>query len=292
MRRTFLNRASVFLVLACALAWVSPCFGWGADGHRIVAFIATARLTPQAKEDVKALLGNATLVDVASWPDQIRQERPETGPWHYVDIPVNAASYDAARDGKDGNNVIDAIDKFEKVLGDPSAPLAKRAEALKFVVHFCGDIHQPLHCAERDHDKGGNARLVFFLDRQMAVNLHACWDSWILLDSKGTTSDSVYAGALSARISQAQAAEWVKSTPVDWANESHQLAVDVVYKNVPEGGPPPKLGRDYVNAAKPVIDQQLEKGGVRLADVLNRVLAEPIVAPPATEAAPASAPAP
>jgi hypothetical protein len=285
MRRTFLYRASAFLVLA--LASTVPCFGWGADGHRIVAFIATARLAPQAKEDVKALLGNATLVDVASWPDQIRQDRPETGPWHYVNIPVDATGYDAARDGKNGNNVIDAINKFEKVLGDPTAPLPERAEALKFVVHFCGDIHQPLHCADRDHDKGGNARLVFFLDRPMAVNLHACWDSWILLDSKGsTTSDSVYAGALNARISQAQADQWVKSTPLDWANESHQLAVDVVYKNVPEGGPPPKLTRDYVNAAKPVVDQQLEKAGVRLADVLNRVLAAPITPAAAVTTAP------
>lgn len=86
----------------------------------------------------------------------MRRERPNTAPWHYVDIPVNAHTFDRKRDGRDGNNVIDAIDKQAKILADTTATKGTRAEALKFLVHFVGDIHQPLHCADRNGDKGGN----------------------------------------------------------------------------------------------------------------------------------------
>jgi hypothetical protein len=266
-------------LIGLVLGFAAPCWAWGPEGHRIVAYIATARLTPQARDAVKSLLGDATMADIASWPDEIRKDRPESGPWHYVDIPVDAAAYDATRDGRNGDNVIDAIGRFSKILADPSAPKQQRVEALKFVVHFLGDIHQPLHCAERNHDKGGNGRLVFFLDQPKAVNLHAVWDGTILRYAKGNTSDKVYAGGLDARISAAQAQDWVKGTPEDWANESHALAVSIAYKDVPADGPPPKLTQEYVDRARPVVDQQLSKAGVRLADLLNRVFSGPATAP-------------
>src|SRR5206468_7150652 len=131
-----------------------------------------------------------------------------------------ADAFDRQRDGRGGDNVIDQINHFAKVLADRSAPKDDRAEALRFLVHFVGDVHQPLHCAERNADKGGNGRLVFFLDRKKAVSLHTCWDSLILLHQKGNVRNAAYADQLNARIARGSVAQWEKGTPVDWANES------------------------------------------------------------------------
>lgn len=267
----------MFTRIAAVAVLLLPClaFAWGGDGHQIVALIAEERLKPATKAAIHGLLGadaNISDAEVCNWADQIKRERRNTAPWHYVDIPTTQPSYAAARDGRDGANVIDAIERFETVLADKSKPKEERAEALKFIVHFVGDVHQPLHCADRNGDHGGNGRLVFFLGRRRAVNLHMVWDSQILIRRKGTTRILDYALALNAKISDLQAAEWQKGTPVNWANESHDVAVAVAYKDVPEDGDPPKLDQAYVDRAVAVIDEQLKRGGVRLAGVLNRCL--------------------
>jgi hypothetical protein len=246
--------------LASALILLLPAtlLAWGGDGHQIVCLIAEERLSPAAKEGIRDLLGREHISDavVASWADNVRRERPETGPWHYVDIPVDASSFDEQRDGKNRNNVIDKINDFAKVLADHNASKANRRDSLKFLVHFVGDIHQPLHCAERDHDKGGNGRLVFFLDQPRAVNLHFVWDTSILLHRKGTAPILRYAMALNDRIGSEQAAQWVTGTVEDWANESHDLARMVVYAGVPAHGSPPKLDQAYVDRAADVVDSE------------------------------------
>jgi hypothetical protein len=146
----------------------SNTLAWNGEAHQLVAWIAEERLSENAKAGVADLLDGAHLSDaeVASWADEIRRQRKNTAPWHYVNIPVDSDGYDAKRDGHDGANVIDAVERFEKVLADTKAPREDRVEALKFLVHFMGDLHQPLHCADRNGDKGGNKRLVFFLDRK------------------------------------------------------------------------------------------------------------------------------
>jgi hypothetical protein len=106
------------------------------------------------------------------------------------------------------------------------------------------------------------------------VNLHSCWDTLILLNRKKSMRIADYANALHARISRRQAKEWAQGSPLDWANESHQIAVEKVYKDVPAGGDPPKLDQAYVSRSADVIDQQLQKAGVRLAMVLNRALGQ------------------
>ena len=263
-------------LLAAALSLLlipSIVHAWGGDGHQIICLIAEARLTPAAKAGIHDLLGDAHISDgeIASWADEIRRQRSETAPWHYVDIPTDAKGFDEARDGQKGNNVVDKINDFKAKLQDPKASKADRVEALKFLVHFVGDIHQPLHCAERNKDKGGNTRLVFFLAVPKATNLHTCWDTNILLNYKGSVRDAEYADELNAAITPEQATEWANGTSVDWANESHDLAVSAVYKGVPADGPPPKLDQAYVDAAGKVIDQQLQRAGVRLAATLNDI---------------------
>jgi hypothetical protein len=180
-----------------------------------VAWIAEARLTDKAQVGVKELLGDAGLSDaeVVSWADEVRRERKETAPWHYVNIPIDATGYDPVKHGNGGENVIDAIERFAKVLADKTAPKEDRVEALKFLIHFVGDLHQPLHCAERNGDKGGNGRLVFFPGRKKAVSLHAVWDTLILPRSKGKQRVAEYGDALNAKITDKQAKAWATGTP-------------------------------------------------------------------------------
>ncbi len=99
-------------------------FAWNGEAHQLVAWVAEARLSDNAKAGVKELLGDAALSDaeVASWADQVRRERRESAPWHYVNIPIDAAGYDPAAHGNNGENVIDAIERFAKVLADKSKP--------------------------------------------------------------------------------------------------------------------------------------------------------------------------
>jgi len=261
----------VIVLLAPTLA-----FAWGRDGHEIVARIAEARLIPKARAGVEALLGRTeSMASVANWADQIRKDREETGPWHYVNIPYEMRGFDEARDGKNGDNVVNKIVDFATVLNDRKRSDADREEALKFLIHFVGDLHQPLHSTDRNDDKGGNFRLVFFLDQPEAVNLHRVWDSEILkhMMNDGEKKESVeeMAARIATSITDKQARQWTAGDPVAWVNESHKLAVETVYADVPADGPPVKIGEAYVTRAEPVIEMQLARAGVRLADVLNRV---------------------
>jgi hypothetical protein len=155
------------------------------------------------------------------------------------------------------------------ILADKSQPKEKRAEALKWVVHLAGDIHQPLHCADRHGDKGGNTRLVFYPGHRTAVNLHTVWDTWLVRDLVARRRIADVADALNKRIAANQRKEWASGTPETWANESHGVAVAKVYADVPEGGDPPRLGGDYVESKTPIVAEQIERAGVRLAAVLN-----------------------
>jgi len=187
-----------------------------------------------------------------------------------VNIPVDAASYDPANHGNVGENVIDAIERFAKVLADKTASKEDRVEALKFLVHFVGDLHQPLHCADRNGDKGGNGRLVFYPGRKKAVSLHTVWDTLILPRSKGKQSVAEYGDALNDKITAKQAKTWAKGTPADWATESWRIAWEHVYTaDVAADGDPPKLGEAYIAKGQPVVDEQIQKAGVRLATALN-----------------------
>ena len=136
----------------------SAAFAWGAEGHRIVALIAASELTPQAKAQVESLLGGdaaSSMAELSTWADEIKFRRHETGPWHYVDIEIDSQGYNAARDCPTGDCVVAQIERDEHIVGDRSLAMPVRAEALKFLIHFVGDLHQPLHCAD-NHDRGGN----------------------------------------------------------------------------------------------------------------------------------------
>ena len=132
-------------------------FGWGREGHEVVALIAGQNMSPAALKRARAILGGASLEQVANWADEYQHDHRETGPWHYIDIPLSDSKIDMAHDCPNRQCVTAHTEHFLSVLKDPNAAPATKAEALKFVIHFVGDLHQPLH-DEDDGDKGGNDR--------------------------------------------------------------------------------------------------------------------------------------
>ena len=159
-------------VLLALLLVPLPAIAWGKAGHRVVATIATTLLTIEAQAQVANLLDpGTTLADIATWADDIRPSRPNTGPWDYVNIPRGASGYVAQRDCSRGC-VVSAIEQSVRLLQDPSRGRAVRQEALKWLVHFVADLHQPLHAIAED--RGGNDVIVRFNGRQ--TNLHRLWD--------------------------------------------------------------------------------------------------------------------
>jgi hypothetical protein len=247
---------------------------WGREGHRIVADIAERFLAPEAARQVQALLAlenKTSLVDVADWAEEIRRERRETARWHFVNIPVHppagtSAGYDAARDCVEGQCLVAATERFIAVLADGTAAPAARLEALKFLVHFVGNLHQPLDCADND-DRGGNDVRIYFSNQHMT--LHGLWD-WGLLAPAVGGRERAYADRLAAAIDAKDVAPWQQSGAADWANESFRLARALIYGEMkPEARTLAIFqGSEYL----PVIDAQLEKAGVRLAGVVNRAL--------------------
>ena len=288
MRSAF---GAVLGALAAAIACSpDPTLAWWDTGHQIIAQVATDRLNPHARAAVKQILKNDptghTLVSVSGWADTVRKTPMlETYNWHFVDIPVEAQpeTYDAARDGKPdpakGDCIIAALNREVPLLTDPNASPTERAQALKFVTHFIGDLHQPLHCAERNGDAGGNTVKVTFFGathdsapfQTSLWNLHAVWDGGLIDHSH--RGRKAYVHALEAWIATQNVAVIESGSYVDWANETHGQAVHHAYRTADGSGAFPSTGGEidqaYYDANIVVVDQQLAKAGVRLAKVLN-----------------------
>src|SRR5205807_5617332 len=243
-----------------------------------VGDIAQSRLNETARHNLQSLLGDATLASIANWADEIKGKRPETFGLHFVDIPKNAGSFSQARDcyrpdekhpsSKDDhhNCIVDRISMFKQVLGDPKASQGDRIEALKFLVHFVGDIHQPLHAVEEG--RGGNdVHVVEFGSPQCGkgrCNFHFVWDISLIEHTGLSEQDYV------ARVEQLIAACSLQTkgtgTPEDWANESYRWA-QKVWLN--EGG---AVDEAYYQANIRIVDERLALAGLRLAAILNEVL--------------------
>lgn len=257
------------LTAALALCLATPqAHAWGELGHRVVGHLAEARLSPAARAEVARLLaGEAepTLAGVANWADRLRDTPPADDPelgrrtstWHYVNLAEDGCHYDAARDCPDGNCVVGAIERQVAILRDRTQPTEARARALKFVVHFVGDVHQPLH-AGYARDKGGNDFQVQFGGE--GSNLHRVWDSGLLRASGHTEDDLVsQLRARAARVAQA--------TPAAWAEASCRVVVQ-------DGFYPARRTLDaaYSQAWMPTARTQLHAAGWRLAEVLESAL--------------------
>jgi hypothetical protein len=251
----------------------SSLYAWAREGHEIIAMIAEQRLQSDVREKIYTLLAGIKFVQASMWADEVRSR--ETAAWHYVNIPLDEDKYDADHHCPKEQCVIGQIKRFQQVLANKEARFKNRQKALKYLIHFVGDLHQPLHAGD-NNDRGGNDVHVEFLGQSINPfnhkpwNLHAVWDSGILEAHEPDARK--YAELLNA---------WLDSRPeeekplrdgsvMEWVMESHGIAKRHAY-NLPADR---KLGEDYYRENVDVIDQQLIKGGIRLAEILNSALAK------------------
>jgi beta-galactosidase beta subunit len=267
-------RAGLLISTALLILASSQALAWGREGHQIIALIAAHDLKPATTAQVADLLDSPDVTEgmerYSTWADEIRPSRRDTSPWHYVDIELGSNGYDAARDCPNDDCVVGQITRDIAILRDKSLAKPIRAEALRFLIHFVGDLHQPLHCSD-NHDRGGNEVKVVLGRRH--TNLHAVWDTPVV-EALGR-DPAVVAGELSSRITAANRAAWGRGSAIPWANECFGLSKRQVYGRMSGSGgtdAPVVLPPDYARRSAPVAAQQLESAGVRLAAILNAVL--------------------
>lgn len=249
------------LILAVALA---PGAGaWGPVGHRAVGRIAEHHLTPQAARAVADLLAPEQLAYVTTWADEIRPEPDwaKGDPWHWVTIP-DGQTYESAQKNP-GGDILEAIPRFEAVLADRKAPRIERVQALKWLSHLVGDLHQPLHVGRGD-DHGGNDIVVLWFNEP--TNLHAVWDGKIIDSNQLSFSELA---DLLDHPTPDQLREWQGGGPRDWARESQELR-SACYELGDH-----KLSSRYIHDHWPTVRRRLLQAGVRLAGELNRLLGTP-----------------
>ncbi len=309
-----------FLAAAISLCAPSSAWAWGCEGHQVVALIAERNLTPHALAMVKQILRDASIdptlsryckdgnademADASTWADDIRALRPETAPWHYIDIPLGTSHREIAQFcALPESCVTQAITDQIAILRSPGDPQNK-VEALRYLIHFVGDLHQPLH-ATTNNDQGGNCVPVVYFDalpelrnpqtESYAPNLHGIWDTNILAKMTTEKTSEQIASELN-QLFRSKIVRWKRaSADVNgWAWESYQLAQKTVYGKlpvrIPVESPKPilscaddnhisarmlklneRLEQPYQDAATPVVRQQIAKAGARLALLLNHL---------------------
>ena len=262
-----LRRVLIMAAAVSVLAGAGTSFAWGPEGHKAIAILSQHYLRPETAIRVRELLGSESMEDASVWADQVsHQSRTGTEPWHYINIPLRASKIDLRRDCPGGQCVLVKTQEFLSALRNPRTDRNARQEALKFVIHFVADLHQPLHC--EDHgDRGGNSQRVVFEGHP--DNLHWVWDTGLVQEINGDPRG--LAAELGREITNQERLSWQAGSIEDWVLESHRLAQTTAYRRLWAFGPA-ILSRGYDDSAEAVIKQQLEKASVRLAYLLNQRL--------------------
>ena len=264
------------------LLYATTASAWWEDGHVIVAKVAENYLTPESRKGINALLGEnregeraISDVRICTWADLIRssgelnRKYPKNDTWHYVNIELQAKRDDFKPD-PNNNDVVGAIERFKKVLKDPKAAKQDRKEALLFVVHFVGDMHQPLHTGNREDDRGGNLQPIKSVlgKPEEKLNLHKVWDGHLVNAVKGDLNNDDFVKRLLGEIKEEDRAKWSKGEVKQWAWESHTIVVEHVYQ-FSDGKAFPKrdvltvalTDDNYMKANAPIVHEQMKKGG-------------------------------
>jgi hypothetical protein len=278
----------LWIVLAVILICYStkPVLAWGPVGHQTIALIAEKKLDPLTKKAVYAILGlneNKHLSDVATWADDIRNK--QTAKWHFIDLDIrenvttdSIPSY-CARDACVVNQVKNEIERLKKALADKKyfkSHYTGVVKDIKYLVHFVGDLHQPLHCAD-DDDRGGNNKIVRLFKpdgsgKGNKMKLHQVWDR--LIEFRVTENPQDLAAELSGEIEPNDIELWVRGSVDEWAIETYQIARDEAYAPFKKPGATAKvvpLDKNYYGLKRPIEDAQMEKAGIRLAYILNSI---------------------
>jgi hypothetical protein len=312
--------AALFILAINFILAVPSAQAWGCKGHETVALIAEAHLTPDARAMAVKILADGPIspalsryckepnldafADSSNWADDERQVQPDTAPWHFINLPRGAPKNAMNEYCPPATGCItSALAAQIAILRDRTASAQARADALRFVIHFVGDIHQPLHDTN-NNDRGGNCVPVTFFGKapretnptaeSYSPNLHGVWDVNIIEQLSNNETPQQLADELNAKF-HARELAWQSETPnfSKWAWESHELAEKITYGRLPVKiaieAPLPEfdscaggnhvstrmlhlsedLEADYQNAAAPAVEGQLAKAGVRLAALLN-----------------------
>lgn len=248
----------------CQNAW-----SWGAKGHRVVARIAEKNLSLSAQEEIGKLLDGKTLTKVSVKADIIKffPKWNHTKPWHYINIS-EGEEFSSVEHDHDGD-VVTSIKQMISILKDQKSTLIDKRQALIFLVHFVGDIHQPLHVG-REEDRGGNLLKLLFEGKK--TNLHVLWDKGLL--SKITMNYKKYADhleTLSPKVMIEEFTEFPFETVVQECTTAHKAIYD--FQKNPKG--PIELDMEYFTRNNELMDVQLLKAGKRLATLLNHLFPTP-----------------
>ncbi len=239
----------------CMVLATPEAAAWGPTGHRVVAEIAWQQVSPKTRRALGKILGAHTLAERSTWPDWIRSDptQSHTAPRHYMSIPD-----DGAVGEPEEPHILWAIEQAEVALADTGRETSERLEALSWLVHLVGDVHQPLHVGRSD-DRGGNMVFVEWMGRQS--NLHHVWDEDMIDFEQWSYTE--LASLLGGRPAPAA---WSTDPPTAWAQESFELR-SMVY-DIGDS----KLAWEYRYRAWPVVERRLQQAGVRLAARLDALL--------------------
>lgn len=235
---------------------------WSQKGHDVTAYIAEQHLTATTRSAVDSILEGKSMVYWANWLDNASHqlEMGHTLTWHYKNIDEGVAYEDAPLNEK--GDVVSAVTSQAAILADPATTPAQAALALKILVHCMGDMHQPMHMGHLS-DRGGNSTKMKFFDRN--TNLHSIWDS-SLPEAAHKWSYTEWQQQID-RATPAQEQEIIAGTPDDWARQTFDIATRC-YKYFRPGQ---KVMYNEIARWTPVVEEQLLRGGLRLAHVLNTI---------------------
>lgn len=280
----------VLFALFVLAALPRPAFAWGEYGHRTVASIAWAYLTPEARTEVRRLLAKEataetpmcplkTIEDASYWPDCIRglgDRFNYSFPWHYQNNHV-CGSFDVKANCPDGNCVSAQIERHARLLKDAKVPDREKLLSLAWLVHFVGDMHQPMHSGDAA-DRGGNqVRAAYGVKAPERMNLHRVWDS-DLAERSLSEPPGDPAGLLS-QITPELAESWRQGGVADWMREAWVASGTYAYGklqgvDICKAAPAQRVMVDerYIAETRATVREQAKRGGVRLAKLLNEAL--------------------
>lgn len=278
------NRGILLLTLI-ALVLPQKALSWGRTGHEAVALIANENLNQKAKTQIKKLLGATTIDQAAIWADQVKRAPiwEHTRTYHYSDISDGLTYWNALKampkEELAQGDLLRSLVKAENILRDPSASMEQKKWSLFFMVHFMGDLHQPLH-AGRPGDRGGNDIIVNYFGKK--TNLHAVWDTYIISEILNppqleTAPDPVLEYLKHLRTpSKKEVKKWQTGYVLDWLEDTMSYR-DEVYADA-------KISNNvYQKKYASLVDDQILKGGYRLAAWLNAIFSSKEFAGPSAK---------
>jgi len=262
----FISKKFKVAILIAACAYLpTNVFAWGMIGHRVVGQVADSYLSAKSRKAIKNILGGESLAMSANWPDFIKSDSTYNylSSWHYVNLPagLDEQGVFSFLNTEKSANVYNKIPEMVAILKNKQSTPDEKKMALRLLVHLVGDLHQPMHTARKEDLGGNRVNVTWFGSRS---NLHRIWDENLVEYQE--LSYTEYAAAIN-HPSKAQLTAWRKSSLQQTVFESYQV-VDRIYKTVK---PDDKLGYKYNFDFVDTLNEQLLKGGVRLAEIINNI---------------------